>query len=98
LKLTENAAFREFTKAKPLEPLLVNAARGGYYLVPFSVDQKSSSLAVILDAYNREFQGVGNFCPRAFLTVRAALGQGRQAPRVQERFLLRTGEAERARV
>ena len=94
LKLTENAAFREFTKAKPLEPLLVNAARGGYYLVPFSVDQKSSSLAVIVNAYNGDFQEAGHFRPRTFLTERAALEQARLALRLRKPFQPREAKAE----
>ncbi len=86
LKLTDVTAFREFANAKPLEPLLVNAQRGGYYLVPFSTDQKSSSLAVIVNAYNGEFQEAGHFAPRTFLAERLALEHARQALRLQKPF------------
>jgi hypothetical protein len=86
LKLTDVAAFREFASAKPLEPLLVNAQRGGYYLVPFSVDQKPSSLAVIVNAYNGEFQEAGHFAPQTFLAERPALEHARLALRLRKPF------------
>ena len=84
LKLAGNAAFREFANTKPLAPLLVNAKRGGYYLVPFSVDGKSSSLAVIVNAYNGEFQEAGHFAPRTFLSEEEALGHAGRALRLQK--------------
>ena len=75
LKLTDNAAFRELANARPLTPLLVNPKRGGYYLVPFSVNGRHASFAVIVNAYNGEFQEAGRFAPRAFLADRQALEQ-----------------------
>jgi hypothetical protein len=90
LKLAEVQAFREFISAKPLEPLLVNTQRGGYYLVPFSTEGKFASLAVIVNAYNGEFQEAGRFGPRAFLEESAALEHVRQALRLREPF--RPGE------
>jgi hypothetical protein len=84
LKLTDLAAFREFARAKPLEPMLVNAQRGGYYLVPFSVDGKNAPLAVIINAYNGEFQEAGHFASRTFLTENAALEHARVALRLQK--------------
>ena len=73
LKLREVETFREFAGSKPLEPLLVNAEEGGYYLVPFSADQKAASLAVIVNAYDGAFEEAGRFAPRTFLPERAAL-------------------------
>lgn len=78
LKLREVESFREFAATKPLEPLLVNAEEGGYYLVPFSADQKGASLAVIVNAYNGEFEEAGHFAPHTFLPERAALDQVRK--------------------
>jgi hypothetical protein len=86
LKLTDVQEFREFANAKPLDPLLVNAQRGGYYLVPFSVDQKPPSLAVIVNAYNGEFQEAGRFAPRTFLAERPALEHARLALGLQKPF------------
>ncbi len=82
--LAEMQAFREIARARPLEPLLVNPRRGGYYLVPFSVDGKSASLAIIVNAYNGEFEEVGSFGSRSFLAETTALEDVRKALELRE--------------
>lgn len=72
LKLAEMESFRGLAQAQPLEPLLVNAERGGYYLVPFGTAGKPASLAVLVNAYDGDFIEAGRFSPRAFLSQGAA--------------------------
>jgi hypothetical protein len=84
LKLTEVEAFREFVKARPLDPLLINAERGGYYLVPFAAEQKSASLAVLVNAYTGAFEEAGRLAPRAWLPESAALKRVRVALRLKK--------------
>jgi hypothetical protein len=91
LRLTDLAAFKGFAGSKPLEPMLVNARRGGYYLVPFSDDGKHASLAVIINAYSGEFQEAGHFAPRAFFQQADALKAARDALRLKGAF--KPGEA-----
>ena len=83
LKLAGMPSFREFAQARPLEPLLVNAERGGYYLVPFSVDQRTTTLAVLVNAYNGQFLEAGHFAARALLSEGAAVERVRGALKIQ---------------
>lgn len=77
-------AFRELAQARPLEPYLVNPARGGYYLVPFSANGKSASWAVLINAYTGKFAGAAHFAPRAYLPVEGALEQVNSALRLRK--------------
>lgn len=84
LKLTEMATFREFAGAQAGEPVLVNAKRGGYYIVPFAVPGKPAALAVLVNAYNGDFLEAGRFTPRKFLPERTALERLRSAFRLKD--------------
>ena len=63
LKLAEIGPFEGLRGARPMDPLLVNARRGGYYLVPFALDGKTASLAILVNAYTGGFQEVVAFAP-----------------------------------
>jgi hypothetical protein len=64
--------YRELARAKPLPPILVDAERGGYYLVPYSPDGKQARFAFLVNAYTGHFQEVGAFAPTRFLSAEAA--------------------------
>jgi hypothetical protein len=84
LKLADMEAFRDFSTARPLEPLLVNPEHGGYYLVPFSIDGRTAALAVLINAYTGEFQEAGHFASRSFLPQGTALERLRTALRLRQ--------------
>lgn len=73
LKLAEVPSLRGLANAQPLEPLLVDAKRGGYYIVPFGVAGRPSSVAVLVNAYDGSFLEAGRMAPRAFMAEREAL-------------------------
>ena len=62
LKLEERAQYEVLRGSIPLKPLLVNQEFKGYYLVPLGqrVGELSQG-AILLNAYNGEFQEVGVF-------------------------------------
>lgn len=68
-------------KAKPLKPLLVNEKYGAYYIIPFASKEKKqlARAAIIINAYNGNFQEVGAFKPTKYMpeekAVRIALEQ-----------------------
>jgi len=74
-KLAEMKTYRLLKKAKPLSPMLVNAKNGGYYIIPYTTDREGrlASLAVLVNAYNGNFQEVGVFKPTAYLEKDAAM-------------------------
>lgn len=65
--------FKGFEGSKPLPPLLVNAAQGGYYLIPYSSGDDTARLAVVVNAYTGGFQEAGSFAPARFLSQKAAV-------------------------
>lgn len=71
-KLYEIEPYKIFAKAKPLPPLLVNENHGGYYLIPYSTDGKQAQVAIIVNAYNGEFEEVGAFKPISYLSKKQA--------------------------
>lgn len=76
--LFEMEHFKKLADAKPLEPMLVDKAYGGYYLIPYAPkDQNPHAIgAVLINAYKGNLKEVGIFQPMAFMTrdqaVRAA--------------------------
>ena len=73
LGLSRLGPFKGLEAARSLEPILVNAARGGYYLIPYSSDEGGARLAVVVNAYNGGFQEAGSFAPARFLSRQAAV-------------------------
>lgn len=65
--LRELKPFAPFYRGEPLEPLLVNPKRGGYYLVPFSTEGKGVSHALLINAYKGNFQEAGAFAPMRYI-------------------------------
>ncbi|MEN6487678.1 MAG: hypothetical protein ABFD66_02150 [Smithella sp.] len=68
-KLDEIKTYSLLKKAKPLEPMLVNARQGGYYIIPYTTEQggRLASLSILVNAYNGNFQEIGVFKPTAYL-------------------------------
>jgi hypothetical protein len=64
LELIELGPFKVLAEAEPMKPLLVNPEYGGYYVVPFSRDGRTASVAVLVNAYTGRFQEVVTFAPR----------------------------------
>lgn len=65
--------YAMLAKAKPLPPLLVNKAHGGYYVVPYTTDGRHAPAAVIVNAYTGEFEEVGTFKPIQYLEKEQAI-------------------------
>lgn len=67
--------YNPLVQAKPLEPLLVNASHGGYYIIPYSTDNKGrlACISILVNAYNGSFQEIGAFQPTAYLNKEEAL-------------------------
>lgn len=62
LHLDEREPYTLLRKIKPLKPLLVNREYKGYYIVPFGYEEgEISQAAVLVNAYNGDFQEVGVF-------------------------------------
>jgi len=74
-KLAEIKTYRLLKKAKPLNPMLVNAKKGGYYIIPYSTDREGrlAGISVLVNAYNGNFQEVGVFKPTAYLEKEEAM-------------------------
>lgn len=72
-KLHELDKFKAIQKAKPMEPLLVNKDYGGYYIVPYSTDGKTASMAVLVNAYTGDFQSIAAFKPTTYLSKKLAV-------------------------
>ncbi|MEN6351138.1 MAG: hypothetical protein ABFD08_17305, partial [Syntrophomonas sp.] len=68
-KLDEIKTYSLLKKAKPLEPMLVNARQGGYYIIPYTTEQggRLASLSILVNAYDGNFQEIGVFKPTAYL-------------------------------
>jgi hypothetical protein len=61
-RLAEREPYNLLKRIKPLEPLLVNSEYKGYYIVPFGYrDGEISQAAILVNAYNGDFQEVGVF-------------------------------------
>jgi hypothetical protein len=73
LGLSRIGPFKGLEGGTPLEPMLVNAARGGYYLIPYSSGEGGTRLAVAVNAYTGGFQEAGSFAPARFLPQQAAV-------------------------
>ncbi len=70
--LTKLGPFRGLAESKPSGPMLVNAKRGGYYLIPYAASGREVRLAVIVNAYTGDFQEAGSFAPASFLAQQRA--------------------------
>lgn len=75
LRLNERESYTILRKIKPLKPLLVSKERKGYYIVPFGYEEgQLSQAAVLINAYDGDFQEVGVFQkPIAYLTEEEAV-------------------------
>lgn len=65
---TRTGPFEVLGRAKPLTPLLVDARRGGYYLIPYAVEGDQAEAALFVNAYTGGFQEASSFAPTRFLT------------------------------
>lgn len=74
-KLAEIKTYSLLKKAKPLEPMLVNARQGGYYIIPYTTEQEGrlAGLSILVNAYNGNFQEIGVFKPAAYLKKEEAM-------------------------
>jgi hypothetical protein len=74
-KLHKIETYKNLENAIPLNPLLVNKEYGGYYIIPYTTKRKSRhvSAAVLINAYNGNFQEVGVFKPVKFKLKREAI-------------------------
>lgn len=74
-KLYKMEPYKILKKAKPLMPLLVNKNHGGYYIIPYSVEEKGqlAQAALIVNAYTGDFQEVGAFKPVTYLPEEEAV-------------------------
>jgi len=74
-KLTDYESYQSLRNATQLEPLLVNAEHGGYYIVPYTTDkrQQLASSAIIVNAYTGAFQEVGSFAPVSYFSKESAI-------------------------
>ena len=77
-QLTNIVSYKLLANAQPLEPMLVNENYNGYYLVPFSADGKTAQIAVIVNAYNGDFEEVGAFAPTTYISQDEAVVSARQ--------------------
>jgi hypothetical protein len=73
LELTKISHFRNLAENKPLEPLLVNPERAGYYLIPYSQDGRTATFAVMVNAYTGQFQEATAFAARRYLPEKEAV-------------------------
>lgn len=74
-KLDEIKAYSLLKQTKPLEPMLVNARQGGYYIIPYSSHRagRLAGIAILVNAYNGNFQEIGAFRPTAYLKKEEAV-------------------------
>lgn len=74
-KLAEMESYRSLKQAKVLEPMLVNAKQGGYYIIPYSTDREGrlAGISILVNAYNGNFQEIGVFKPTAYLKKEEAM-------------------------
>lgn len=72
-KLYDMQPYKFLKKAKPLLPLMVNKNYGGYYIIPYAVEEKSAQGAIIVNAYTGNFQEVGAFKPVAYMPKEDAI-------------------------
>jgi hypothetical protein len=62
LQIEKRAPYRALRRTNPLQPLLVNQKRKGYYLVPLGRQEGGRAAgAVLINAYSGDFQEVGVF-------------------------------------
>jgi len=59
--LARIGGFDVLDQATPLEPLLVDARYGGYYLIPYAVEGREATAALFVNAYTGGFQEVDAF-------------------------------------
>jgi hypothetical protein len=74
-KLYEIEPYKLLRKAKPLMPLLVNKHHGGYYIIPYTLEEKSqlAQAAILINAYTGNFQEVGAFKPLTYMAKDEAI-------------------------
>ncbi|MBI5042525.1 MAG: hypothetical protein HZC10_01545 [Nitrospirae bacterium] len=72
-KLYEMEPYKILRKTSALTPLLVNKSHGGYYIIPYAVEEKSAHAAIIINAYTGNFQEVGAFKPAAYMPKEEAI-------------------------
>jgi hypothetical protein len=71
-------AYQALRGTVPLEPLLVNREKNGYYMVPFGYREgRLSQGALLVNAYSGEFEEIGVFQrPITYLDRERAIGLG----------------------
>lgn len=84
-KLYEIRPYKILEKAKPLTPLLVNRNYGGYYIVPYALEEgRLVQAAVLVNAYTGEFQEVGRFKPSRYMPKEEAIRVALEHLKVKE--------------
>jgi hypothetical protein len=74
-KLADMKPYASLKRTKALKPLLVNGARGGYYIIPFAEEgSRLAGTAILVNAYTGNFQEVGAFKPVPYLSKEEAVG------------------------
>lgn len=81
--LRELKAFAEIYRAEPLEPILVDAKYGGYYLVPFTQDGRSVRHAMLINAYDGSLLEVGSFAPVRYVGKEEAVERAQKLLQVR---------------
>jgi hypothetical protein len=71
--LRELEPFAELHRAKALDPLLVDAPYGGYYLVPYALDGETVGHALLINAYDGTLLEAGAFAPVRYLGEKEAV-------------------------
>jgi hypothetical protein len=96
--LTGVESFREIAQMQPQAPILVNAARRGYYIVLYAKPGSAPSMAVLINAYSGDFMEAGHFAPHPLIAEKDAIERavrlvGRGNPRgLKARLVSSEGE------
>jgi hypothetical protein len=77
LGLLDRLPYAVLRESEPLQPLLVNAERKGYYIVPFGYSEG----AILINAFDEEFQEAGVFQrPMKYISRERAVRTNRGGP------------------
>jgi len=74
-KLYDLKPYENLRRAKALKPLLVNRARGGYYIIPYEEERsRLAGTAILVNAYTGNFQEIGAFKPVSYVSKEEIIG------------------------
>jgi len=79
-KLNEIQPYQTLSESEPLEPLLVNKDRGGYYIIPYiqRKPEKTAQPTIFINAYTGAFQEIGIVKPTEYVAEEEAIRIGLQ--------------------